>query len=114
MVVVHFKPYIPENYSDFLSASETNKWNSRERTVDLPFSFRCKHITFLKATFCLHRARVCITGFGATFAAVFDLIYWLRELPLSAVANRFELRCQLKQFCDCITKSVIVILGTLL
>ena len=25
---------------------------------------------------------------------VFVLIYWLREFPLSAVANHFELKCQ--------------------
>ena len=39
------------------------------------------------------------TGFGVTFAAVVALIYWFEEFPLSAVANRFELRlrCQLKQ-----------------
>ena len=41
-------------------------------------------------------AKVFPTCFGATFAAVFVLIYWLREFPLSAV-NRFELRCQLKK-----------------
>ena len=29
--------------------------------------------------------------------AVFVLIYWLRELLLSMIANHFELRCQLKQ-----------------
>ena len=39
------------------------------------------------------KARICPTGFGATFAAVFILIYRLREFPLSAVTNRFELRC---------------------
>ena len=35
---------------------------------------------------------------NATFdLSLTGLIYWLREFPLSAVANRFELRCQLKQ-----------------
>ena len=29
--------------------------------------------------------------------AVFVLTYWSTEFPLSAVTNRFELRCQLKQ-----------------
>ena len=28
---------------------------------------------------------------------MFVLIYWLKEFPLSAAANHFELRCQLKQ-----------------
>ena len=36
----------------------------------------------------MHRARVCPTGVGATFAAMFFLIYWLRESPLSLLANR--------------------------
>ena len=51
----------------------------------------------LKTIFRLHKARVCPTGFGATFAAIFVLIYRLRQFPLSAVNNRLELRCQLKQ-----------------
>ena len=41
--------------------------------------------------------RVCLPGFGATFAAVFALIYSLREFPLPAVTNCFELRCKSKQ-----------------
>ena len=40
---------------------------------------------------------MCPTAFEATFTALFVLIYWLREFPLSAVANSFEQRCQLKQ-----------------
>ena len=34
------------------------------------------------------------TGLGATFAAAFVLIYWLRDWPLSVVAYRFELKRQ--------------------
>ena len=45
----------------------------------------------------MHKAKVWPTGFGTTFASVFVLTYWLRKFPLSAVANRFELRCQSKQ-----------------
>ena len=48
----------------------------------------------LKTTFLLHKARVCPTAFWATFAPVFVLINWFIEFPSSAVANRFELRCQ--------------------
>ena len=51
----------------------------------------------LKTTFLLHKVRVCPTAFWTTFAPVFVLINWLIEFPSSAVANRFELRCQLKQ-----------------
>ena len=39
---------------------------------------------------------------------MFVLIYWLREFPLAAVTNRFELRCQLSNCCYYITKSVLV------
>ena len=58
-------------------------------------SFFCyKRITSFKNH--MHKARVCPTGVGATFAACFDMNYWLREFPLSTIANRFELRCQSK------------------
>ena len=40
--------FIPENYSAFCSASESNKRNARHRIVDLPFFFRYRHITALK------------------------------------------------------------------
>ena len=46
-------------------------------------------------TFRLHKASVCLAGFGATFGVVFVLIYLLREFPLSAVTNHFEFRCLL-------------------
>ena len=51
----------------------------------------------LNTTFRLHKVRVRTTGFGATFAAVVVFVYQLREFSFSAVANHFELRCQLKQ-----------------
>ena len=35
--------------------------------------------------------------FLGTFAVVFALIYRWREFPLSVVANRFELGCQLNK-----------------
>ena len=35
--------------------------------------------------------------FLGNFAAMFVLNYWLREFPLSAIANRFEWRCEPKQ-----------------
>ena len=60
--------------------------------------------------FCLHKARVCPTGFRATVKAMFVLICLLREFPLSAIANCFELKCQLKQILllYSITKFVLV------
>ena len=44
----------------------------------------------------IERRVVVAKYFGATFVAVFVLIYWLREFPLFAVPNRFELMCQFK------------------
>ena len=70
-------------------------------------------------TFHSHKAIVGPSGFGATFAAVFVLIYRLREFPLSAVANRFELRSQLKEplllyqkFCPCSTDPHFLLKGS--
>ena len=94
MVIVSFKPKMPESNSAFCLASESNKQNTRDRTLDLPSFFLYTHITSLKNRFRLHKARVCPAGLGATFAVVFVLIYMLREFPLSAVTSRFELRYQ--------------------
>ena len=37
------------------------------------------------------------TWVSGHFAGLFVFNYWLREFPLSAVANLFEFRCQQKQ-----------------
>ena len=42
---------ISEDYSAFHSASESNKQNPRDRTLDLPFFFRYKHTTSLENQF---------------------------------------------------------------
>ena len=68
----------------------------RDRTLDLPFSFHYKCIMSPKKHLSLARGEKFHIDVRATFAAVFVLIYWLRGYRLSAVANRFELRCQLK------------------
>ena len=69
-----------------------------------PLSFVISTQLLLKSTFRLHKVRVghgvCPTGFGATFAAVFVLIYRLREFSLSAVTNCFELVSIIK-ICHC-------------
>ena len=87
MVSVSFNPYIPENYNPLYSAPESNTQNLRDRDLDSSYFFRYKHITSLKNTLRLQKATVCPTGFRATFATVFVLIYWLREFSLSAVTN---------------------------
>ena len=45
----------------------------------------------------MHNKREKLPGFQRNFAALFVLNYWLREFPLSAIANLFELKCQQKQ-----------------
>lgn len=50
----------------------------------------------LKDTFRMHMATVCPAGFAATSAALLVFNYLLAELPLFAVANRFEFLCQSK------------------
>ena len=40
---------MPENYNAFCSASELNKPNPGDRSLDLPFFFRYKHISSLKS-----------------------------------------------------------------
>ena len=80
-----------------------------------PFSFVLSISIPLKTTFRLHKARVRPTGSGTTFAVVFALINWLREFPLSAVTNCFEMRCQLKQLlllyyegCPCSRRQMVI------
>ena len=44
----------------------------------------------------MHEAMVFSTGFRQIFTAWFVLNCWLREFPLSTIANHFELQCQSK------------------
>ena len=78
--------------------------------LDLPSFFRYKCVISLKRHLLLAQG-VFPTGFGATFAAVFILIYWFREFPSFVVANRFELKCQqllllYYKICPCFAKHV--------
>ena len=50
----------------------------------------------LLLTFVTHKKGARYLGFRDTFAALIVLNYWLREFPLFAVANRFELKCESK------------------
>ena len=49
VVIVSFKPQVTENYNAFSSASESNKQNPRDRTLDLHLCFRYKHIVSLES-----------------------------------------------------------------
>ena len=71
MAIVSLKSQIPKNCNAFCSASESNKRNPRDRTLDLRFFFRYKHIISLKNHLSLVQGENFPTGFGATFAVVF-------------------------------------------
>ena len=75
--------------------NQINK-NPRDRTLDLPFSFRYKHLPPLKNLPSPPPNESLPYWFQGNFAASFVLNFCLREFLLSAFANRFELRCELK------------------
>ena len=85
------------NVNNYSSAPESNRPNPPDGTMDLPFFFRYKHITYLKYVPLPTPIQSLPYWFQGNFAAVFVLNYWLREFLLSAFANRFELRCEPKQ-----------------
>ena len=58
--------------------------------------FAYHHILDLTMVF-LNIVSLILYSFHATIAAVFVLIYYLREFPSSGIINCFELRCQSKQ-----------------
>ena len=76
---------------------KSNEQNRPDRTLDLPFFFRYKHMTSLKSLFPPAPSKSLPYLFQGNFAAIFVLNYWLREFPLSAFANHFESRCEPKQ-----------------
>ena len=75
MVIVSFKPKIPEDCNALRSASESIKQNSREGTLDLPSFFRYKHITSLKNHLSLAQGESLIHWFRGNFCGrvCFDL-----------------------------------------
>ena len=79
------------------SAPESNKQNPRDRTLDLPFLFRYKHIPSLKNLPSPALSESLPYWLQGNFAASFVLKFCLREFILSAFANRFELRCEPKR-----------------
>ena len=52
--------------NSYSSTPESNKQNLRDRTLDLPFFFRYKHITSLITSLRPHQGRICRTDFRAT------------------------------------------------
>ena len=96
MLIVSLKPKIPENYNA-CSATESNKQNPRDRTLCLPFFFRYKHKASIKNLLSPAKGDSLPYWFQGNFCSPvwFDLP--VERILLSAVINRFELRCQLRQ-----------------
>ena len=82
------------NVDSYSSAPESNKQNPPERTLDLLFFFRSKHITSHENVHSPASSASCPYWFEGNFAATFVLNYCFREFLLSAFANRFEFRCE--------------------
>ena len=80
-----------------LIALEPNKQNPRDRTLDLPFFFCYKHIPSLKNLPSPAPNESSPYWFQGNFAASFVFNFCLREFLLSALVNRFELRCEPKR-----------------
>ena len=77
-------------------ASESNEQNPQDRTLDLPFFFRYKHIPSLETTFLLHKARVCPTSLVNFCGHVrFDLL--LERISFVWSLTRFEMKYQFKK-----------------
>ena len=68
-----------------------------DRTLDLPFIFRYKHVTSLKNVPSSAPRESLPYWFQVNFAAMFVLNYCLSEFLLSVFGNCFELRCAPKQ-----------------
>ena len=68
---------------------------SIDRKKDTPkYLPRGFHFLFFKTISGMQNESASFLGFTETFVALFVLNYWLREFPLSAIANRFEFLCQ--------------------
>ena len=66
---------LPHNHT----APESNIQDPQGRTLDLPIFFRSKHRASLKNHLSLAQGEGLPYWLGATFAAVFVLVYSLRE-----------------------------------
>ena len=79
-----------QNCNALCSVSESNKENPQDRTLDLPFFSRYKHIFSLKNLPSPAPNESLPYWFHGNFAASFVLNFCLREFLLSADANRFN------------------------
>ena len=65
--------------------------------MDVSFFFCYNDITSFKNVHSPAPSESLPYGFQGSFAAMFVLNFWLREVLLSVFANRFELRSEPKQ-----------------
>ena len=86
-----------QNCNALCLVSESNKQNPRDRTLDLPFFFRYKCIPSLKNLPSPAPNDSSPYWLQGNFAAPFVFNFCLREFLLSALVNRFELRCEPKR-----------------
>ena len=92
-----FECYTCKDCNAFCLASESRKQNPPDRTLDLPFFIRYKHLTSLKNLPSPAPSESLPCWFQGNSVAMFVLNYRLRGFLLSTFANRFELRCEPKQ-----------------
>ena len=71
------------NVNSYSSASESNKQNPPNRTIDLPFFSRDKHIISLRNVPSPAPGESLPYWFQGNFAVLFVLVYCLREFFLS-------------------------------
>ena len=77
-----------QNWNPLCLVSESNKQNPRDRTLDLPFFFRYKHIPSLKNLPSPAPNESLPYWFQGNFVASFVLNFCLREFLLSACMER--------------------------
>ena len=99
-------------------ASELNKWNLGGRSLDISFFFRYILISSFKNPFSRAQGLSFLPMFHGNFCGLLCLHPWLDysavEIPLSAIANLFEMACQSKASFAIVTKSALVTLQRLL
>ena len=92
-----YNSYIFIAQMQLILCSSVKQTKSADRTMDKPFFFRYKHLTFLKNVQSPAPSESLTYWLQSNFAATSVLNYWLREFPLSKLANRFKLRCEPNQ-----------------
>ena len=114
-VCVRLSNKYAKNRNALCSVSESKKQNPRDRTLDSSIFFHYKHIPSLKNLPSPAPNESLPYWFQGNFAASFVFNFCLREFLLSALVNRFELRCEPKRLmllyykiCPCFMPILVV------